>query len=134
MFTNGGFHNIGTGNFSGEHLDFGRVFGLRAALMGEFNCLGKYSDAQPDQCLELRFLNKSAHVPLEGAFKVPGLRNVAETGPYMHDGRFDSLDAVLAYYREPPDPALQTHELKPLALSDAELAALRAFLLRLPPD
>ena len=55
MFTNGGFHNIGTGNFSGEHLDFGRVFGLRAVLMDEFNCLGKYSDAQPTSAWSYAF-------------------------------------------------------------------------------
>jgi hypothetical protein len=32
-FTNGGFNNIGTGQFTGEQLDFGRVYGLRSALM-----------------------------------------------------------------------------------------------------
>ncbi len=31
-------------------------------------------------------------------FKVPGLRNVEHTGPYMHDGRFRTLDAVLEHY------------------------------------
>ncbi len=133
MFTNGGFHNIGTGNFSGEHLDFGRVFGVRAVLMDEFNCLGPYSDAQPEQCMELRFLNKSAHVPLEGAFKVPGLRGLAATGPYMHDGRFDTLHAVLEYYRQPPDTEQHSHELNALALSNSELGQLPAFLLSLTP-
>jgi cytochrome c peroxidase len=33
-----------------------------------------------------------------GTFKVPTLRNVALTRPYMHDGRFTSLDAVLDHY------------------------------------
>ncbi|MEM8889555.1 MAG: cytochrome c peroxidase [Bacteroidota bacterium] len=35
---------------------------------------------------------------LNGVFKVPALRNVAVTGPYMHDGRFASLDEVLDFY------------------------------------
>jgi len=43
--TNNDFHNIGTGNFSGDHLDFGRILGLQAVLMDEFNCMGSYSDA-----------------------------------------------------------------------------------------
>jgi len=33
-----------------------------------------------------------------GRFKVPSLRNVARTAPYMHDGRFTTLAAVLAHY------------------------------------
>ncbi len=34
----------------------------------------------------------------DGKFKVPNLRNVTLTAPYMHDGRFKSLDAVLEHY------------------------------------
>jgi cytochrome c peroxidase len=33
-----------------------------------------------------------------GKFKVPSLRNVAVTGPYMHDGRFATLEQVVAHY------------------------------------
>jgi cytochrome c peroxidase len=36
-----------------------------------------------------------------GKFKVPSLRNVALTYPYMHDGRFYTLDAVLEHYAQP---------------------------------
>lgn len=126
-FTNGDFHNVGTGNFTGERLDFGRVFGVRALMADEFNCLGPYSDARPEQCGELRFLNRSSHVPLEGAFKVPGLRNVANTSPYMHDGRFSDLESVIDFYRNPPLDARE-HELVPLDISDQEAGWLVAFL------
>lgn len=34
----------------------------------------------------------------EGKFKVPSLRNVAVTAPYMHDGRFNSLEEVIDHY------------------------------------
>lgn len=34
----------------------------------------------------------------EGAFKAPSLRNVAVSGTFMHDGRFDSLEAVVRFY------------------------------------
>jgi len=135
-FTNDGFSNIGTGTFEGAALDFGRVFGIRAVLTDEFNCVGTYSDASPDQCKHLKFLNRSAHVPLEGAFKVPSLRNVANTAPYMHDGRFDDLYSVVEHYRSPPDAA-GDHELVPLELSDDEVRMLVAFLeslSALPPD
>ena len=35
-----------------------------------------------------------------GLFKVPTLRNIALTAPYMHDGRFDTLEEVLEHYNE----------------------------------
>ncbi len=36
----------------------------------------------------------------DGKFKIPSLRNIALTGPYMHDGRFTSLEQVLDHYNE----------------------------------
>ena len=128
-FSNGDFHNIGSGNFSGEHLDFGRVFGLQAVVMDEFNCLGPFSDAKKDQCSELRFLKQDAHVPLEGSFKTPSLRNVGATAPYFHDGSKATLGEVLSYYNQPPDiTSSGAHELRTLNLSDEELAQLESFL------
>lgn len=35
-----------------------------------------------------------------GKFKIPSLRNVAYTAPYMHDGRFATLDEVMGHYSE----------------------------------
>jgi cytochrome c peroxidase len=40
----------------------------------------------------------------EGKFKVPTLREVEHTGPYMHDGRFRTLDDVLEFYRKGGQP------------------------------
>lgn len=134
MLTNGSFHNIGSGNFEGERLDFGRVFGLRAVQLDPFNCLGEYSDAGPDDCRELRFLNTSAHVPLQGAFKVPSLRNVAATAPYFHDGSLATLAEVVEHYRKPPPGSGEAHELRPLAITDADGARLIAFLEALSPS
>jgi len=37
---------------------------------------------------------------LEGVFKIPSLRNVAITAPYMHDGRFATLEEVINHYSE----------------------------------
>jgi cytochrome c peroxidase len=43
-----------------------------------------------------------------GAFRTPTLRNVALRGPYMHDGRFDTLMEVVEFYNSgvKPSPAL----------------------------
>ncbi|MDW3094991.1 MAG: cytochrome c peroxidase [Gammaproteobacteria bacterium] len=127
LLTNGGFHNVGSGRFEGGKLDFGRVFGLQAVLMDEFNCLGAYSDAKPDSCTALRFLNRTNHIPLHGAYKTPSLRNVELTGPYFHDGRFNTLKEVVEFYNHPPTDN-GAHELKPLNLQSEQLDHLVAFL------
>ena len=127
LLTNGGFHNVGSGKFEGSKLDFGRVFGLQSVLMDEFNCLGTYSDAKPENCSALRFLNRANHIPLHGAFKTPSLRNVELTGPYFHDGRFDSLIKVMEFYNHPPIDN-GAHELKSMQLQSEQLDQLVAFL------
>ncbi|MEM9601794.1 MAG: cytochrome c peroxidase [Pseudomonadota bacterium] len=127
--SNGGFHNIGTGNFDGEILDYGRAFGLQAVLLDEFNCLGPYSDATPEACTALRFLNSGHHIPLEGAFKTPGLRGVANTAPYFHDGSAATLTDVVSHYNTPPDrAAVGAHELQALSLDAREIEQLVAFM------
>ena len=65
-----------------------------------------------------------------GAFKVPSLRNVELTAPYMHDGRFTTLDRVLEHYnwsvRPHPnlDPRLHQIAANGLALPEREKVAL----------
>lgn len=36
----------------------------------------------------------------DGKFKVPTLRNIADTGPYMHNGYFETLEGVVAFYND----------------------------------
>lgn len=66
-------------------------------------------------------------------FATPSLRNVALTAPYMHDGRFATLEEVVAHYNEPAtrtdtlDPNLAKHP-NGLGLSKGDQAALVAFL------
>jgi cytochrome c peroxidase len=67
-------------------------------------------------------------------FKTPSLRNVAVTGPYMHDGRFVTLEEAVAHYdhgvRRTPalDPNLAKHPDAGLGLSHEDQLALVAFL------
>lgn len=76
-----------------------------------------------------------------GTFKIPSLRNVEITGPYMHDGRFKTLEEVIDHYNEgvknhpsldwrltEVDPTTNTVSPKRLNLDDTEKAALIAFL------
>jgi cytochrome c peroxidase len=129
LFTNGGFHNIGT-NFGPEAaLEMGRMLGLRLFEASALRCDGRFSDALPAQCVHTRFASTAHGSEQRGAFKVPTLRNVNRTAPYMHDGRMDSLRTVMAHYNAPPMPGVPgAHELKPLHLSEGELRDLAAFL------
>lgn len=69
-----------------------------------------------------------------GRFKVPSLRNVALTAPYMHDGRFQTLEQVLGHYdhgivASPTlDPMLRSGGRLGIALTGQEQQDLLAFL------
>jgi cytochrome c peroxidase len=70
-------------------------------------------------------------------FKVPSLRNLKYTTPYMHDGRFTTLDQVLDHYsdhvKDGPtlDPLLKKNGRTGFPLSQADKGSLKAFLLTL---
>lgn len=74
-----------------------------------------------------------------GAFKVPGLRNIAQTAPYMHNGMHKTLREVIDYYDE-PDKFIQnsinrdTLLSKPLGLTETEKKDLENFLLSLSDE
>jgi cytochrome c peroxidase len=65
-------------------------------------------------------------------FRTPTLRNIAQTGPYMHDGSLATLDSVVTfYYRGIPDSGIHGLPLDTLALrgqSFSEIPLLVAFL------
>lgn len=68
-------------------------------------------------------------------FKTPGLRNVALTAPYMHDGSLQTLEEVVRFYDAGghPHPGMDPL-IRPLGLSHAEILALVAFLQSLTGD
>ena len=65
----------------------------------------------------------------KGAFKTPTLREIARTAPYMHDGRFKTLEEVVDYYDKGghPNPQLD-EEIFPLKFTAQDKADLVAFL------
>ena len=67
-------------------------------------------------------------------FKVPSLRNIEVTAPYMHDGRFTTLEEVVNHYNEginessSIDPAILTTKQTGLMLTDEDKVDLINFL------
>ncbi len=127
LFTNNDFHNTGVPSVPRLPEDTGRAHGAPQVRGDEFNCLSRYSDAQPAQCGELQFMKPEGE-QLIRAFKTPSLRNVAERGPFMHAGQFTTLNDVLAHYNRAPAAPAGASELKPLNLSKTEIAQVIAFL------
>jgi cytochrome c peroxidase len=122
--------------FGGEHealseaakrgmaLFFSARAGCGACHSG-INFSGNWRDAQGATGRASFAVNGTSARPL----RVPTLRNVALTAPYMHDGRFATLEAVLEHYaqlasRRPP----LDRRLPQVALSQVERADLIAFL------
>jgi cytochrome c peroxidase len=122
LFVDDDFHNIKVPG----GLDKGRAEGMEKVLADEFNCYGKYSDAEPEECVALNAMVADKE-KYRDAFKTPTLRNVVERAPYMHSGQFKTIAKVLAFYQYPFDFDLML-EFGHSALSDKDLEKIEAFL------
>lgn len=96
----------------------------------EFKNIGLYNGSTLTDAGLFNITKKESDL---GKFKVPGLRNIAVTAPYMHNGMFKTLEEVVNYYNDPQkivsnsiniDDALK----KPLGLTEREKRDLVAFL------
>jgi len=116
-FTDGSFHNLGTASRRQNGTpDAGRQDGIRKLLANPFNLLGRYGDdPSPARVAETRGAPKEKSV--SGAFRTPGLRDVALTAPYLHDGSLATLCDVT-----------KAHPRGRKSLSAAERSDLVAFL------
>lgn len=103
-FTDENFHNLGVGwdEKSGKFADFGRW---------AVEAVGAKNDVSI------------------GAFKTPTVREAAATGPYMHDGSIDTLEAVVDHYDKGgnANPHLDK-DMKPLNLTKQEKADVVAYM------
>ena len=126
LLTNHEFHNTGLTDPGAMPTDRGRAVGVDLLRVDPFNCLGRYSPADPQDCAELRFV-KTTGIELEGAFRTVSLRNIAGSGPFMHTGQFETLSEVVDHYNR-AQPTLISAELTPLRLTAGQIQQLVAFL------
>ncbi|WP_444996170.1 cytochrome-c peroxidase [Aliikangiella sp. IMCC44359] len=135
LFTNFEFHNIGAPDLPDIPVELGRYAGVQALVADEFTCLSEWSDANKQDCVEMRFL-KTQGLELVGAIKTPTLRNIGATAPYMQTGQFAQLPAVINHYNVPTPPVYNRQEhpsrphfdILPLKLTPQETLELESFL------
>lgn len=131
QLTNGEFADTGVPFFVAPgRVDSGRHDGIRKLKASRFNLLGRYNDDP-----SLATATGTRHVQVQhrnfGEWRVPGLRNVALTAPYMHNGSLATLREVVKFYSELNEEHLHADGqkiLRPLRLTRDEMEDLVAFL------
>ncbi len=133
--SHGEFADVGVPFFTAEGVDPGRHGGLKSLRDSPYTLLGPWSDdparstAMPTRHVEAQHRNF-------GEFRVPALRGVAATAPYMHDGSKATLRGVVRHYSTLDLDRLHADGetiLKPLGLTEGEIDDLVAFLEALSP-
>jgi cytochrome c peroxidase len=119
----GGEHDALTAEAKhGMSLFYSTRLGCGACHSG-FNFSGNWRDAQGATGAATFASNGTSKMPL----RVPTLRNICVTSPYMHDGRFSTLEAVVAHYEQTGRLGTESG-LRSFELDAAEKSALIAFL------
>jgi cytochrome c peroxidase len=130
-FSNGEFADIGLSFFVAGGVDSGRWGGLERLLTSRSNRLGEWSDAGADDLRAIATQQVLVEPRHFGEFRVPGLRQLAFTAPYMHDGSLATLEDVVRHYSELDEDRLHAdgqRVLRPLKLAPRDAADLAAFL------
>jgi cytochrome c peroxidase len=131
LFSNGEFSDTGVPFFAGKgRVDTGRHGGIQKLKANAHNLLGRFNDDRSGQSA-----TGTRHVDPQhrnfGEFRVPSLRNVARTAPYMHNGSLAALPDVINFYSNLNEERLHADGekiLRPLKLTQEEAEDLVSFL------
>lgn len=105
--------------------------------VSEVEVLGTPADANLDQPKKDLDQGRYTLYPIrfyEGAFKTPTVRNAAKTGPYMHNGAFETLEQVIEFYNRGGGTGIgldlpnQTLSGKPLHFTPTEIEDISLFI------
>ncbi len=130
-FTNGEFADTGMPFFVAGGVDGGRQRGLQALQASRMNRLGPHNDAgaaDPRAVATRHLVVEHRHF---GEFRVPGLRQLVHTAPYMHAGQLATIEDVVRHYSELNEERLHADGeriLRRLDLRPQQAADLAAFL------
>ena len=124
LFTDGQFHNTGTG-----YLRASRALRPPSVQLAPGIFVVPTVDAETETFTDDGRYEVTGREADKWRYRTPSLRNVALTGPYMHDGSVATLEAVVAFYAEGGggDPA-QDPRTQSVQLTQSDQDALVAFL------
>jgi cytochrome c peroxidase len=141
-FSHGEFHDIGRPFMvqpkqpgAALEVDPGRYRGIERVKRDPFNLLGRWSPDSNSSRAQLVDQTLLQHRNW-GEWKIPSLRNLKQTAPYMHDGSLATLREVVLHYSELNEERLHADGealLKPLRLTAQEVKDLVSFLESLSP-
>ncbi len=102
----------------------------------QFHNMQNYAEAHPEECDgKIKYYSLTLDDSYEGAWRTPGLRDVAVTGPYMHNGMYGTLREVVEHYnlggvhgRGGESNGTIDAKIKVLNLTSQEIDDLVAFL------
>ena len=130
-FSNGEFADVGVPFFVAGGVDSGRHGGLQRLQASPMNRLGRHNDAGAADPRAVMTRHVQAQHRNFGEFRVPGLRQLVHTAPYMHAGSLASIEDVVRHYSELDEDRLHADGeriLRPLHLKPAQAADLATFL------
>jgi cytochrome c peroxidase len=135
-FSHGEFGDVGVPFFvpasQGGGVDSGRHGGLLALQQGPLTRLGRHHDGDASADARALLTRQLVMEPRHfGEFRVPGLRQLAHTAPYWHDGSARTLREVVHHYSQLDEDRLHADGeriLRRLNLSPRQAADLEAFL------
>ena len=127
-----------------SQLFFTQVQGVVSQSQGTTNCFTPVGAFVPTQAAALAELQSPSNVRMKSAarnsFKIPTLRNIELTGPFMHNGGMAKLEQVIEFYtrggtfRSQGKPIATIFPLVDLRFDPAQRQALLDFLLSLTND
>jgi cytochrome c peroxidase len=132
--TDNRFHNLAVPQKAPPAMmDTGRYGDIPRVLSNPFNSAGEFSDDREAGMRKLMALSADDGAT-RGQFRTPSLHNIAETGPYMHDGSLKTLEEVVRLYNNGGGASGTfpgTRDIKlnaKLLLTEGEIADLVEFL------
>jgi cytochrome c peroxidase len=139
QMTNLEFHNLGLAprEWMPDQNDPGRSAGLASLTDRTFTAAGPHSDDPDGEAARLLDYLVDPAFATDGAFKTPGLRNVADRAPYMHGGHLGTLAEVVDFYsdlQEDPSVGIRDPLLQQVNLDQQEVEAIVEFLEHLSGD
>ena len=131
LFSNGEFANIGIPHRTRDGgVDKGRFAGLQSLKRNPFNLASQYNDDASQKSAVKTLRLKRRHDSF-GEFRVPSLRGVSNTAPYMHNGSVATLEEVVRHYSELDLDRIHVSGdglLRPLNLNNQQQSDLVSFL------